>query len=93
MENKKGLLLFFSVVILSISIIIASKYISDAINNVGIGLSGSISNTSTYSNENYELVVNDGWMYLIDTNSGTIWKKADNDDPDSKWEVVKHFTE
>ncbi|MEH7387756.1 hypothetical protein V7147_20500 [Bacillus sp. JJ1521] len=91
MGNKKGLLLFISVVIFSISIIIASKSISDAINNVGLGLSDS--NSSLTSNENYELIVSNGWMYLFETNSGQIWKKADNDDQDSKWEVVKHFTE
>ncbi|MDR4887976.1 hypothetical protein RGU12_10490 [Fredinandcohnia sp. QZ13] len=46
------------------------------------------------SNENYgnfELIVNDGWIYLYDTNNGQIWKKADN--PDSSWELVKHYTE
>ncbi|MEH7380963.1 hypothetical protein V7138_10820 [Bacillus sp. JJ1533] len=87
--DKKGLLLFFSVVILSISIIIASKTISDAINNVGL----SVPNPSTSSNENYELIVTDGWMYLVETNSGQVWKKANNDDPEYKWEAVKHFTD
>lgn len=91
MVNKKGLLLFLSAVIFSISIVIAAKFISEAINNVGLNLPASSSNFS--SSDNYELIVKDGWMYLYDTNSGQIWKKADNDNPDSKWEVVKHFTE
>ena len=91
MGNKKAVILLFSVVIMAISIIIASKSISEAINNVGHGLV--VSNTNTSSTENYELLVNDGWMYLIDTNSGQVWKKADNDDPESKWQVVKHYTE
>ncbi|WP_099364195.1 hypothetical protein [Fredinandcohnia onubensis] len=91
MGNKKGLLLLFSVVIMSFSIIVASKFISEAINNVGHGIL--VSNTTTPSNGNYELLVNDGWVYLIDTNSGQVWKKADNDDPESKWEEVRHFTE
>lgn len=74
--------------ILSISIIIASKTISDAFKDVGLSMSSSSSN-----NENYELIVNDGWMYLYETNSGKVWKKADNDNPEYTWEVVKHFTE
>ncbi|MBD8033993.1 hypothetical protein [Solibacillus merdavium] len=91
LDNKKGLLLFCSIVFLSISIIIASKFISDALNNVGLGLEASKSNTTSI--ENFELILNDGWMYLYETNSGQIWKKADNDNPDSEWELVKHYTE
>lgn len=90
MDNKKGLLLFFSVVIFSISIIIASKSISDAINNVGLGLSSINSDTS--SNGSYELIVEDGWLYLYDTNNGQVWKKADDDNPDTAWQEVKHYT-
>ena len=91
LDNKKGLLLFCSIVILSISMIIAAKLISDALNNVGLGLEAS--NLNTTSNVNFELILNDGWMYLYETNSGQIWKKADNDNPDSEWELVKHYTE
>lgn len=68
LDNKKGLLLFCSIVILSISIIIASKFISDALNNVGLGLEAS--NPNATSNVNYELILKDGWMYLYETNSG-----------------------
>lgn len=92
LNSKNGLLIFFSIIILSISIIISSKSISNAINNVGLNLVDSSSIIS--SNENYgnfELIVNDGWIYLYDTNNGQIWKKADN--PDSSWELVKHYTE
>ncbi|MFJ8063921.1 hypothetical protein ACIQYS_04760 [Psychrobacillus sp. NPDC096426] len=91
MDNKKGILLFCSIVILSISIIIASKFISDALNNVGLGLEASNSNAT--SNVNFELILNDGWMNLYETNSGQIWKKEDNDNPDIEWELVKHYTE
>ncbi|WP_185807707.1 hypothetical protein [Lysinibacillus telephonicus] len=41
--------------------------------------------------ENYELLVNEEWLYLYDTTTGRVWKKAD--DPNAAWEEVKHFTE
>ena len=91
MDNKKGFILVLSFVILSISIIIASRSISDAINNVGLNLVDS--NSGSSSDGNYELIVKDGWLYLYDTNNGQIWKKADHDDPDSRWEEVQHYTE
>ena len=43
--------------------------------------------------ENYELIVIDGWLYLYDSTNGQIWKKADNDNPDETWQVVKHIGE
>ncbi|MBN6189082.1 hypothetical protein JQN58_19705 [Aneurinibacillus sp. BA2021] len=91
MDNKKGVLLFCSIFILSSSIVLSSTYISEAINNVGLNLSAPGSTPS--SKGNYELLVKDGWLYLYEINSGQIWKKADNDDPNSKWQAVKHFTE
>lgn len=89
MDNKKGLLPFISIVILSISLIIASRSISDAINNVGLNLSASSSNFS--SGGNYELIVEDGWMFLYDITNGQVWK-MDSNTTASNWEEVRHFS-
>ncbi|GAB0169551.1 hypothetical protein LSPCS325_29880 [Lysinibacillus sp. CTST325] len=43
------------------------------------------------TNENYELVVSDGWLYLYNSTSGQIWKKLDNSN--ETWEIVKHIGE
>ena len=86
MDNKKGLLLFCSIVILSISVIIASKIIGDAVKDFGLSLS-----TSNSNDENYELIVKGDWLYLFEKKSGNIWKKGDNGDP--TWEKVEHYTE
>ena len=76
MDNKKGLLQLISIVVLSISLLIASKLISDAINNVGLHVSASSSNFSSDGNSGgiYELIVEDGWMFLYDTTNGQVWK-------------------
>lgn len=93
MENKKRLSLIGSIVILSISILVAASLISNAINNAGWDLSSNLStiNMTDSVSENYELLVNEGWLYLYDTTTGQVWKKAD--DPNATWEEVKHFTE
>ncbi|RDU37891.1 hypothetical protein DRW41_08740 [Neobacillus piezotolerans] len=39
----------------------------------------------------YELIVNDGWLYLYDKSNGQIWKKQDN--LTAEWERVKHYSQ
>lgn len=89
MESKKQLSLIGSIVILSISIVVAASLISNAINNAAWNHSSDSSSINT--GENYELIVNEGWLYFYDTTTGRIWKKAD--DANAAWEEVKHFTE
>lgn len=93
MDNKKGLLQLISIVVLSISLLIASKLISDAINNVGVNLLASSSNFFSDGNSGgiYELIVEDGWMFLYDTTNGQVFKADSNTTP-YKWEEVRHFS-
>ena len=93
MEKKKGLSLVGAIVILSISIIIAASILSNAIDNAGHNVSSNLNGYqgNYYSDENYELVVNEGWLYLYETNTGQIWKKRD--DAEASWEIVKPYYE
>ena len=54
--------------------------LSNAITDVGYHMSSQLnSQHSNYnSNENFELVVSEGWLYLYDTNTGQVWTKPDN---------------
>lgn len=85
LDNKKGLLLFCSIVILSISVIIASKNIGDAVKDFGLSLS-----TLNSNDESYELIVEDDWLYLYEKKSGNVWRKGAEGDP--TWGKVEHYT-
>ena len=93
MEKKKGISIVGAVIILSISIIFAASMLSNAIADAGYSMSSQSNSHSRnyYSVENFELVVSDGWLYLYETNTGRVWKKAD--DPEAKWESVKPYYE
>lgn len=90
--------LVFASLIFTIGLIIAAYLLSSAINQVGYGIhhtganiSSSISNLENYQLQNYELIVNDGWLYLYNKVSGDVWKKEDNQD--SYWEYIQHFSQ
>lgn len=90
MNNGKYLLI--ASLIFSISLIIAANLIGTEINHAGLNSTSSMDTLDEYPLANYELIVNEGWFYLYDTNSGTIWKKPAADNNDLSWEMVEHFS-
>ena len=98
MENKISIALILSSIIIGGTLIFSSIKISNSIEFAGNNITSSnfhMANTLTGDEtaENYELIVIDGWLYLCNSVSGQIWKKADNDNPDETWIVVKHIGE
>lgn len=89
MDKNKGLAIILASTIFGGCFVFGSFTISSAIESSGLYISGSI-NSENVINENYELVVNDGWLYLYDKTNGQIWKKPD-DDGTATWETVKHI--
>ncbi|MFO7317299.1 MAG: hypothetical protein C0P75_009595 [Bacilli bacterium] len=80
-----------SIIVLSISILLAAWMVSNAIKNYMHLNAGFPSVVETHNNDKYELIVNDGWLYLYDKSDGQIYKKPDTSD--SSWETVKYYTE
>ncbi|MBM7663600.1 hypothetical protein JOC25_000056 [Solibacillus kalamii] len=77
----------------SINISNSIEYAGNNITNANFHMANSINGNGNGTSENYELVVIDGWLYLYNSMSGQIWKKADNDNLDETWQVVKHIGE
>lgn len=96
MKSHKEMNLVVASFIFSIGLIIAAYLVSSAITNVAKGIYNEGNNNPTVLDNNplesYELLVDAGWFYLYDTQTGQIWKKPDNDDPEASWVMVKHFT-
>lgn len=90
MNNGKYLVI--ASLIFSIGLIIAANVIGTETNRAGLNNTSSTDTHLEYPLANYELIVNEGWLYLYDTTSGKIWKKPDNDNPDVSWEMVEHFS-
>lgn len=93
MEKNTSIAIVFSSIIIGGSLMYGTTKISNSIDNAGMQIANSNFQMDDSINGNYELVVIDGWLYLYDSTSGQIWKKADNDNPDETWETVKYFGE
>ncbi len=99
MGKNISIAIVLSSIIIGGSLIYCTTKISDSIDNSGANISNSNLHMANSINgdygipENYELIVIDGWLYLYDSTNGQIWKKADNDNPDETWQVVKHIGE
>ena len=70
-------------------ILLSVWILSNTISNTGNNLPSSFY-INQPMNEEYELIVNDGWFYLYNKSNGQVWKKSD--DSDSYWETVKHYS-
>ncbi|WP_210471176.1 hypothetical protein [Sporosarcina sp. 6E9] len=77
---KSGVMIF-----VGICILLAGISISGGLGNVA----DSINQIDAQSDQSYELVVRDGFIYISDTVNGQVWKKADV--PEGKWEEIDHF--
>lgn len=92
MDKNKSIAIILSSIIFGGCFVFGSFKISDAIDSSGLYISSSI-NSRDVINEQYELVVNDGWLYLYNKIDGQIWKKLDDDEGTATWEVVKHINQ
>ncbi len=77
-KGKKGILIF-----LGICILLAGSSIGGGLN----AIADSINFQDEETDDPYRMVVQDGIIYMYDTTTGQVWKKADK--PDSKWEEVE----
>jgi len=59
--------------------------LSNSIKNADIQVNNHV--PSSLDSYGYELIVNDGWLYLYDKCNGQVFKKLDT--PDSTWEVIE----
>ena len=67
---------------MGICILMAGGFIGSGLDNVA----ESINQQVIESDDSYRVVVQDGIIYMYDTITGQVWKKADN--TDSKWEEI-----
>lgn len=81
---KNGVMIF-----VGICILLAGISISGGLGNIAESISQIDSNTNSYNDQSYELVVRDGIIYLSDTITGQVWKKADI--PEGKWEEIDYL--
>lgn len=80
-KMKDGIFIF-----IGISIIAAGFFIASSIDTIG----DTIVQFEPYpNNSTYDLVVQDGILYMWDTTTGVIWKK--NEKEACEWEEVEYF--
>lgn len=97
MEKNTSIAIILSSIIIGGSLMYSTTKLSNSIEYAGNTFTNSnlqvAESINNRANENYKLVVIDGWLYLYDSTTGQIWKKIDNDNPDETWKIVKHFGE
>lgn len=87
--------LSIAVIVLGVCILISSWIITTAFTNSRIVQPSTINIpeiSNPEMNSHYELIVQDGFLYLYDKSNGQVFKKLD-DDPNSPWETIKHYTQ
>jgi len=77
-KANNGILIF-----LGICILLAGGFIGGGLSDVA----DSINLQSEETDDPYRVIVQDGNIYMYDTITGQVWRKADK--PDSKWEEVE----
>lgn len=81
-KSYRGVLIF-----LGIAILIAGGWIGGGLSDIADRMNQQYDDDSFYD-EDYEMFVQDGVIYLYDKSSAFIWKKEDK--PNAKWEEVDH---
>lgn len=85
--NKK---LNLSMLILSLFILISSLLLSKAIKSTHVDTKDPRYVNINSVDHGYELMVDNGWLYLHDKSTGQIYKKLDDDE--AKWEAIEHYS-
>ncbi|MCR2822119.1 hypothetical protein [Lederbergia panacisoli] len=75
-----------SIAFLGVCLLISVWLLSNAITNSSTNIPSTI-DVYQSSIGQYELIVNDGWLYLYDKTNGQVFKKPD--ESESSWETVK----
>lgn len=81
-KSYRGVLIF-----LGISILIAGGWIGGGLSDIADRINQSYDYDDD-SFDDYELIVEEGVLYLYDKSSALIWKKEDK--PDAKWEEIDY---
>lgn len=84
MEKKKNGVL----ILLGICILIAGSLIGSGLSNVADSIY-QLNTDGNNGDDSHRVIVQDGIIYMYDTVSGEVWRKADK--PDSKWEEVEYL--
>ena len=80
-----------SIIILGVCLFFSGWIISNAIENSMPNIQfPSTIDTMQNDNGHYELIVNNGWLYLYDTTNGQVWKKPDVSE--SPWVTINHYS-
>jgi len=74
--------------VLGLCILITGWILSSAIRDGRTHIPSSIDLVEYNDEGYYELIVQDGWLYLYDTTNGQVYKKLDHED--SSWEEIPH---
>ena len=84
-KNKNGVFIFLGVAIILVGFAISAGLgsISDSLDEFDMYLD----ENDDYDEESYELIVEDGVLYMWDSATGEVWKKEV--DPKSKWEAIE----
>lgn len=84
-KNKNGVFIFLGVAIILVGFAISAGLgsISDSLDEFDMYLD----ENDDYDEESYELIVEDGVLYMWDPATGEIWKKEA--DAKSKWEAIE----
>ncbi|MGG0657430.1 hypothetical protein [Rummeliibacillus pycnus] len=78
--------LSISISVMGLCILLSAWILSNAIHDTRTVFPGSI-NVNEGVHEEYELLINNHTLYLIEKSTGQIFKKLD--EPNAKWELVK----
>ena len=96
MEKNTSIAIVLSSIIIGAFLIYSASILTASIDNAG----SNITNSNFYiadsingigTNENYELVVIDEWLYLYNSKNGHIWKRPDNNNPNEPWISIKNW--
>lgn len=81
----------FAAVVVGVALIISSCSVSNAISNGVDRNAQAVVNSAPYQSGAgiYQMEVVEGFLYLTDTETGTVWKKPDDDE--SQWKQLPHY--
>lgn len=86
-KSYRGVLIF-----LGIAILIGGGFIGDGLSDIANSMNQQYDDSDdTYYDSDYEVIVQDGVIYLYDKHDAFIWKKEDK--PNAKWEEIDHVFE
>jgi len=78
----------FAATLLGVAVLIGSCTISNSVSNDYVKTINDLNNNAA-NETNFELTVDNGFLYMTDTASGEVWKKPDDDS--SSWVLLPYL--